>query len=292
MAANSQVNPATNTGSGSQGPSLMMHNPVNMMISVAEALKRLNKSDALQEYIMSRRELWAIFGKMNSHLYRAILMKRMSEANLDGESQFMVFFLFSVIKNRDRVLRAMEALDPSDQAMSWFNPVKNFITTHVTQYVSDVVKSKKFPAVNIPTCNPGFDLLVYCLITHPNERTLEEFFNRPTASQLFLDPGAQAEAKEGYKYYWDTIVSGSKNPDAVANKLEAPQFREEFYKNSLADDYKLIGLDLKEIEPLDDKAGYTLQELANYLISIDPKSEYDGSKSALSKESAEAPEMV
>lgn len=281
----SSTNPAT-----AQGPSLMVHSPVNMMISVSDALKRLSKSEALQEYILSKRELWAIFGKMNSHLYRAILMKRMQEANLNGEAQFMVFFLFSVIKNRDRVLRAMEAMDPVDQAKPWYSSVKTFITTHVTQYVSDVVRSKKFPAVNIPVCNPGLDLLVYCLITHPNDRTLEEFFNRPTASQLFLDDNAQAEAKEGYRYYWDSIVTGSKNPDA--KDLEVPQFRDEYYKNSLADDYRLVDLNLEEVQPSNLDAGYSLEDLKEYMIAIDPLQEYDASKSKLEEETANAPVQV
>jgi len=30
----------------------------------------------------------------------------------------MVFFLFSVIKNRDRALRAVDAMDPEDQSQN------------------------------------------------------------------------------------------------------------------------------------------------------------------------------
>jgi len=278
------------SSSTAQGPSLMVHSPVNIMITVQEALSRLAKSPELQEYILSKRELWAIFGKMNSHLYRAILMKRMLEAKLNPECQFMVFFLFSVIKNRDRVIRQMEAMDPTDQQKPWFNPVKNFITTHITQYVSDVVRSKKFPAVNIPTCNPGLDVLVYCLITHPNDRTTEELFNRPTASQLFLDDVAQDEAKEGYRYYWNSIVTGSKNPDA--KDLEVPEFREDYYKNSRADDYRLVDLELKEVEPLNPAVGYSLKEIKDYMISIDPKNEYNPAVAALEKEFTTMPVPV
>jgi hypothetical protein len=251
--------------------SLMVHNPVNMMISVAEALGRLTLDEEKIEYIISKREMWATFGKMNSHLYRAILMKRMHDAELSSECQFMIFFLFSVIKNRDRVLRAMDAMEPEDQAKSWFNPVKNFITTHLTQYVSDVVKSKKFPAVNIPNCNPGLDILVYCMITHPNDRSFVEVSKRPTFSQLLLSVDLQEEAKIGYKEYWDNIVTGSKNPDKAT--LPAPEFREDYYKNVLNDDYLLVGLDLKEIKPKDVKVGYTFEEISEYFKSIDPQNE-------------------
>jgi len=262
----------------------MVHNPVSIMISVADALKQLTKNEQMDEYIVTRREMWAIFGKMNSHLYRGILMKRMDEAKLNGECKFMVFFLFSVIKNRDRVLRAMEAMEPEDQSRPWFNPVKNFITTHVTQYVSDVVRSKKFPAVNIPSCNPGLDVLVYCLITHPNERTLEELFVRPTASQLSLDAEAQAEAKEGYRFYWDSVVTGTKNPDAESQKLEVPQFREDYYKNLLMDDYKLVALNLEEVPYAEGANSYSLEDLREYLKSIDVNGEFVEAESALKDE--------
>jgi hypothetical protein len=260
------------SSNNNSGPSLMVHNPVNMMITVSEALGRLTLDEEQIEYIISKREMWATFGKMNSHLYRAILMKRMKDAELPSECQFMIFFLFSVIKNRDRVLRAMDAMEPEDQAKSWFNPVKNFITTHVTQYVSDVVKSKKFPAVNIPNCNPGLDILVYCMITHPNERSLIEVTKRPTFSQLLLSFDVQAEAKEGYREYWDNIVTGSKNPDKAT--LEKPEFREEYYQNVLNDDYLLVGLDLQEIKPKDVKVGYTFAEIAEYFKTIDPNNEF------------------
>lgn len=272
--------------SSSQEKSMMEHAPIKTMMSVKEALARLSKSEELQAYIISKREMWSTFGKMNSHLYRAILMKRMAEAALSSESQFMVFFLFSVIKNRDRVLRAMESMEPVDQAQLWFTPVRSFITTHVTQYVSDVVRSKKFPAVNIPNCNPGLDVLVYCLITDPNDRTLEDLFNRPTSSQLFLDDEAQACAKLGYKRYWDTIVNGTKNPDAAAanSKLEAPQFREEFYASSAGDKYKLVDLNLVEIDTPTEVTGYSLEKLKEYMISIDPNKEYNPRESKLEKE--------
>jgi hypothetical protein len=255
---------------------------VKMMLSVKEALDRLNFTEDTKNYILDRREMWATFGKMNSHLYRAILMKRMKDANLDGICQFIVFFLFGVIKNQGRVSRALDAMEPQDKALPWFGPVKAFVDTHVTQYVSDVVKSKKFPAVNIPTCNPGLDILVYALITHPNNRSIEEVTVRPTFSQLDLDGNMQAEAKEGYRYYWESVVKGSRNPDKTT--LEVPQFREEYYANSLNDKYKLVDLELNEVPPTDANLGYTMEDVYAYFLSIDPRSEYDAENAKLEME--------
>lgn len=279
MSATDNTTPAAATG-------FMIHTPISGVISVRDSLLRLAKSQALQDYLVDRRDLWATFGKMNSDLYRSILMKRMQEAKLTPDQQFMVFFLHSVIKNRDRIIRAMEAMEPADQAQTWFSPVRAFITTHMTQYVSDVIRSKKFPSVNVPSCNPGLDVLVFCLITNPNERSVNELFNRPTASQLHLDTETQAMAKVGYRHYWDSVVTGSKNPDAnvPGSKLEAPMFREEFYVNSAGDAYNLIGLDLKEIPPANDRTGYSFEEIVAYLIKIDPRNEYDATISVLDRE--------
>jgi hypothetical protein len=263
-------------------PSLMVHDPVRTAMPVAEALSRLIMSNNLKDYIVDKREYWATFGKMNSHLYRAMLMKRMAEANLNGECKFMIFFLFSVIKNKDRVLRELDAMPAEDQQLAWFNPTKNFISTHITQYVSDVVRSKKFPAVNIPNCNPGLDILVYCMITHPNERSINDVVVRPTFSQLALNQDFQQDARLGYAQYWNDIVRGSRNPDAKG--LEEPEFREDYYENVRSDRYFLVGLDLKEIPPRDLAAGYNHMEVINYMISIDLKNEYDSGSSVLQKE--------
>lgn len=250
-----------------------MANQVKMMLTVQEALQRLNLTEETKDYILDNRDMWATFGKMNSHLYRSILMKRMREARLDGTAQFLVYFLFGVIKNQGRVSRALDALEPQDKAMAWYAPVKAFVDTHVTQYVSDVVKSKKFPAVNIPNCNPGLDLLVYCLITPPNDRTIEEMTVRPTFSQLNLDADMQAEAKEGYRYYWESVVKGSRNPDKAT--VEEPKFREEYYVNSENDKYEFVNLELKEVKPRNNNLGYTFEEVYEYVKSIDIREEYD-----------------
>jgi len=253
-------------------------------ITVREALATLRMDGELRDYLISKREEWAVFGKMNSHLYRAMLMKQFREANLNGEQCFMVHFLFSVIKNKDRVLKAVEAMSAEDKARSWFAPVMQFINTRITQYVSDVQKSKKFPAVNIPNCNPGIDILVYALITHPNDRSIRNAAERTTFSQLFLDAELQAIAKEGYAHYWDNVVKSSKNPDSVPQKLPEPAFREDYYANSVNDDYRLVDVNLHEVEPSDRTRGYSVEDVVEYFRSIDPLNEFVVADSVLSQE--------
>jgi len=253
-------------------------------VSVKDALGALSLGQDLVNYLLSNRANWENFGKMNSHIYRSILMKHMQDAGLNGEQKFMVFFLFSVIKNRDRILKALDMMDDADKSRPWFGPVRTFISARVTQYVSDVTRSRKFPGVNIPNCNPGLDVLVYCLITHPNKRSIVELSHRPTFCQLYLDEEMQDVARAGYAHYWDYIVQGSKNPDAVSQNLPKPQFREEYYNNSAGDKYQLVDLDLKEIPPNDPIKGYTLEEIAQYLKEIDSLNEFDDTKADLNKE--------
>jgi hypothetical protein len=179
-----------------------------------------------------------------------------------------------VVKNKDRVLKSMEMMSPEDKAKDWFGPVMAFINTKVTQYVSDVSRSKKFPAVNIPNCNPGLDVLVWCLITHPNKRTIWELSQRTTFSQMFLNADMQAIAKVGYAEFWNNVVRTTKNPDAVPQALPKPEFREDYYANSVNDTYRFVNLNLQEVEPADLVYGYSEDEVLRYVQSIDPLQEY------------------
>lgn len=248
-----------------------------VMMTIQQTMERLSLTEEVRNYIMDRRDLWVNFGKMNSHIYRAMLMKRMADAGLNGEAKLMVFFLFSVIKNQGRVLRAMDAMADVDKQAAWFTPVRNFINVHVTQYVSESLRSRKFPAVNIPNCNPGFDMLAYCMMTHPNERTINDLFMRPTAVQLALDSICQELARQGYAHYWDVVVQGSRNPDAKgpASELEPPKYREAYYQTAAGDTYKLIKLNLQEVNPSNPDLGYTLKDVYEYLLSVDPRNEYN-----------------
>jgi hypothetical protein len=235
---------------------------------VAEALSMLSMSIELKNYIESKTAEWTNFGKMNSHIYRAMLMRMMAESGLTQEAKFMVFFFFSVIKNQPRILKAMDQMTAEEKAKPWFSATRDFIATKITQYVSAMNKTKKFPAVNIPGCNPGLDILNWCLITPKNDRTVEVLKDRTTFCQLNLNDEMQTLAKVGYENYWNNIVKGTKNPDKESQTLEEPKMREEYYLNPASDKYNLIGVDLKEIPPMTNQSGYTRDELVRYMASI------------------------
>lgn len=231
-------------------------------VGVKAALAKMSFTDELKSYIAANQSTWANFGKMTSHLYREKLMKLMDNNNLSPESRFMVFFFFSVIKNQPRVLKSLNDLPSEVKAQAWFNGTRDFIATHVTQYVTATSGNQKFPAVNIPSCNPGLDILVFCLITNPADKTVDNLRNRTTFSQLFLDSEMQSQAKIGYANYWDNIVQGTKNP----NSTEEPKMREQYYNTTAGDKYKLIGLNMKEIDT--PSTGYTRKIIEDYMRAM------------------------
>lgn len=208
---------------------------------------------------------WDSFGKMNSHVYRRILQTLFSASKMTKEAQFMVHFLFSVVKNVNRVLNAMDSLPQEMRDADWHKEVKNFLQANVVQYVSDVKQTKKFPAVNIPHCNPAIDALGYVIQKEVTD--LEEFYERTTSVQFKLSPVAQEAAKRGYMRYWSRIVTSTKNPESAAFASMTDEKKQEFYENPAADKYFLIAKNFEEILPLDVEAGYSEEELAVYLLT-------------------------
>jgi hypothetical protein len=205
---------------------------------------------------------------VNSHLYRKKLMTLMEAANLDGTSKFMVYFLFSVIKNQSRVMKALREMDQSHTSQTWYNPVRDFIATNVVQYNTDVAGSSKISAVVIPNCNPGLDILVACLITNQKSWTTSNLSTRTTFCQLHLSGPLQNMAKDGYKKYWTEIIKGTKNK----NSTEKPSFNEDYYNTSAADKYKLVLLKknnvLEEFKPTSDADGYSEADFLNYFRQL------------------------
>jgi hypothetical protein len=238
---------------------------------VMNTLSDLTLSTGMVDYLKSKREMWTTFGKMNSHLYRKQLMEKMALKGLSPEAKMMIWAMSSVIKSQPRIIQAMEDTPEPDRFAApgvWF-AVKDFFQTECTQYVSAAKKNKKFPVVNIPTTMPGLDILMFCLTTVDEERTMDKLKIRPTFSQLLLQAEAQTIAKEGYQEFWTKIVRGSRNED----KVDKPAMREEFYENSAADSYMLVTVkadgSLEEVPPNMGNKGYSKEEIMDYLRSFD-----------------------
>lgn len=234
---------------------------------VAAAIAKMQLDKDTDDILKKHMDSWATFGKMNSHLYRKWLMNLMIQDKLDGTSMFMVYFMFGVIKSQPRILKNLPSLPPDIKAMPWFSKVQNFIMSRVVQYVTQAKDQTKFPAVNIPTTNPGMDILAYLLSTNPSDVGLDGLTKRPTFTQLNLNVEMQNKAKAGYQFYWDSVVMGSKNKESS----EEPKFREEYYQTSAADKYNLLKIkkdwSFYEFPPASVSTGYTEKEITDYLKS-------------------------
>lgn len=234
-----------------------------------EQMKLMRLSDELRDFIVTERKSWPVFGKKNSHLYRAELVEAFSKAGLSPEAKSMVYFFSAVIKNKDRVIKAMDNMKEDTKMKTWFSPTRDFFATKVAQYVTQAQRQQKFPMVNIPSTNPGLDILLWCYYTEDKNRTLENLKDRTTFSQLKLNDEMQALAKEGYRKYWDKTVKGTRNPDAKVDNLPAPMMREEYYANPASDEYPLINKDLTTKTLSTNESGYTRKEILDYLRSFD-----------------------
>jgi len=233
--------------------------------SVKSALEKMELTESFKTFVTGNRELWSTFGKMDSHLYRKKLMKLMEKANLTAEQKLIVYFFFAVVKKKSRVIEGMNGLPDHQKSASWFTPVMTFIAGTMTDYNSQAKNPDRFPGTHVPTTNPGLDLLMWRLMTEKEDRTIDNFFRRTTSVQLHLDEAMQAKAKSGYKFYWDSVVTGTKNTMSV----EAPQHREAYYETSAGDTYFLVNDSMKELKPADKDKGYTEKEISAW-IAIGP----------------------
>lgn len=231
---------------------------------VEAALKVMTLSKSLAKFIKENSKVWPNFGKKDSHLYRAELMEKMSERNLSQEAKTMVYFFAAVIKNKARIIKAMETMPGDVKKEEWFYPVRDFYTISTEQYVTKAEKSGRFPVVNIPSTNPGLDVLFGLMIMPSGDRTVENLSFRTTFSQLNLDTDMQALAKKGYEHYWNNVVKGTKNDD----KPEVPMMREDYYKNPESDKYNLLDVNLNQVKPENKSKGFTREELNSYIKSF------------------------
>jgi len=233
-------------------------------ITVAKALEKVNISTTLVKYIRENRDKWTTFGKKNSHLLRAQLFRMFESFSMQPEEIFMIFFFFSVIKNRNRVLSALDNMEQSDKGKSWYKKVHDFVEKKLVQYVSEE-KGGKFAAVHLPTTMPGLDILCTVLTMTQSDEDYEELVGKQTFAQLNLSEELQDKNKGKQIDFWNKTVNGSRNPDSKAYKSG---FVEDFYKNSAGDKYNLIMVDGKEVEPNDINIGYTEDEIKKWIEKV------------------------
>jgi len=232
-------------------------------ISVEDALKLMNPTSNLMTVLAVEAEanVWANFGKLNSHLLRSILINIMNNAKLSDEGRFMVYFFCAAIKDQQRILRSMDNLPSTITGLAWFGPVKKFFTTSLVKYVSQE-RAGKFATVHLPGTNPGLDIYCAMIQTPKANLHIDTILTRQTAAQLWLDPSLQTKNRAHMEVLWNDIITKSNNPDKTRYKKG---FQADYYANQAGDQYLLVNPDFTELVPGDQNQGYSEAELENYV---------------------------
>jgi hypothetical protein len=243
----------------------------SILFTVSSALKELKVDDGSINDFTKDPNIWLNFGKRDSHTLRAKLFKLFRENKLSEEAKTIVFFFFSVIKNKDRVLSAVETLPDEIKANSSVTEAVGFIRSKLVQYTTQE-NNNNFAVVHLPTTMPGLDIMLNSLLLDPSnpDYALDDvLIKKATFAQLWVGSDLQATNKSHQKHFWDNVVVTSRNSARTGqNTMEKLQFHEAYYETSSKDTYKLITLDKKEVDPKDMKIGYTRQEFLDWFKNL------------------------
>jgi hypothetical protein len=236
------------------------------VLSVADAIKELALSKSNWNILTAQEDIWATFGKKDSHMLRAKLFKIIREEKLDKDGVLFMFLLFAAIKNHGRVLEHMENLPENVKGLAHFKTTKDFISKRLVQYVYQETYTK-FAVVHLPTTMPGLDIYLTAKMFKKSDDNLNVLIGKQTFSQLNLDTDLQNKNKAAQMNFWNNIVKESKNPnpDQKGKKIG---FVEDFYKTAASDKYLLLDDKLAEVQPSDISLGYTQADLKKWYDSL------------------------
>jgi hypothetical protein len=240
---------------------------MDTIFSVSSVLAKFEASDDSITNLTENIDIWSMFGKKDSHLLRAKLFKMFTDQKVSSDTIFVIYFLFSVIKNRKRVLDSFDDLPDNIKAMASISKAKEFITNHIVQYTQQET-NKKFAAVHLPTTMPGMDIMMTALLTEENEID-NKIISKQTFTQIHINSELQTMNKNAQTIFWNEVVKSSKN-DARRTKQvdEELKFHESYYNTSAADKYLLVDLDFKEIQPSTAATGYSKADLIKWFKMV------------------------
>jgi len=239
------------------------------LFSVSKALADISASDTTITLLTQDNSIWDMFGKKNSHLLRIKLFKLMDDYKLDSESKFMVFFFFAAIKNKNRILSSFDDLSDQIKSVPSVTKAKEFINDVMVQYTSQET-TKKFAAVHLPTTMPGLDIMLSALMIDHSIQALEnKIYTKQTFTQIHVDNTLQTINMAAQRMFWDTTVKTSRNQARASKSVtEDLKFNEQYYMTSADDKYKLMTIDMKELEPANIGTGYTKVEVEKWFNDL------------------------
>jgi len=188
--------------------------------SILDQMKEAFDLTALSEIST---EDFIAFGMMNSHLYRAKLLKLMKESKLDTTECLWVVILATAIKSKKRILNAMTRFSDKD----WYTKVHAFYQTKIVEKTPEI-KEGTFAVVHIPSSLPGLSAIAWKHMTDKSNRTVETMIQNLWFGQLHLDEDLQTEHMEWEKEFWNSIPE---------NKRKEKDYDPSYYDNKKTDKY-------------------------------------------------------
>lgn len=201
------------------------------------------------------------FGLMNSHEYRKKLAQIFVDEGLDTMDQLLIFVLTVKVKNKARILGAINKFNQEP----WYKTVRDFFAKNTTQFAPDAAGKKLMPVVDIPGANPSLAALAFALtnLKSTGSGLLENLWS----AQLKLDENTLKKQYAWEKDFWNYTVTTSSNPD---KKRYNPGFHAKFWSNKSEDVYPLIVPGTHDIFSVKSYTGdgYTEKDLDDYLSMV------------------------
>jgi len=176
------------------------------------------------------------FGKMDSAAYRIAFEETCARANISSTVRNIVILFSVMIKNRDRVIRAIEGstgLLAIDEVME----AKAFLTRHCTNYVTN--QRLKYPFVKIPESFASLSAVYFAAFN--DEASVTAIFSTTWFSHLPLSQFLQDLAEMYMRFLWTQIITSTKNTGASRDSdRSVGTFYPDIYDNAISDSEAMV----------------------------------------------------
>jgi hypothetical protein len=173
------------------------------------------------------------FGVMDSKMYATKMFRIMDDRNLDAIEKTMVIVLATAVKNKKRIVRAMQKF----KGEKWYSAVSNFFKNNCCQYTWEE-EDETFSVVHIPTCVPFLASRIWLQMTPKKDCTVMNFLQHTWAKQIFLSDDLLAQQYKWEENFWGKVVTkGSKN---FEGRNGQGSFSPDYWKTGADDRYILI----------------------------------------------------
>lgn len=235
---------------------------------LATLCKAMGPSAVLKTALKTHKMDFVDFGKKNSHILRKKLHDLFVKAGLTRDGQFLLYFLCSIMKKKERLRLGMKKLEDKFSTVPAWAELELFIDNFTVNF-PDQETDESFALVHLPATNPPMVLICLAMATLPQDWTYEMVSSQQVFAQLNLSPEVQLENKAHIKRFWEVTVTKTTHTSNVKRFEEARTqgvlFDESIYRNQENDKYLLVNDHFNTVQPADPALGYTKEEIIHWM---------------------------